>query len=1412
MINHQSHMQIFKLFFLLLFLFFMIINLGAQPLYINEFMSSNATYMADEDGDYEDWLEIYNADTVAINLMGYGLTDDSLNPYKWVFPDVSIQPGGILLVWASGKNRSVAGMPLHTSWRISRTGEALMLTDTNGVIVDYIPPVYLLTDISYGRYPNGHSMFYYFDQPTAGTSNLYPGFEELLTSLPLSHEPGFYTDSFYLKITPTDTNSMVIYYTMDGSVPTTNSAVFPDSLLIYDRAHEPDQISAIPTTFPTASPSFRWYPPMDTVFKGTNIRFKVLKANALSPKIFTKTFWVSPDMDTRYDIPVISISMEESALFGNSGIYTHFNARGIYWERDAHMEFFEPDGQLGFSTDMGVRIHGGNSRRYALKSFRLYFRNQYGKSGIDYPIFPQNPDITHERLILRAGGSDWHKAFYRDAFVQSIIEPFSDVATQSYRPSIVFLNGEYWGIMNIRERYDNNYIENNYGYTDIDMLYRHGLVEYGNSVHYNALLNFFNTQSLDDSINYAYVKTQMDVENFRDYHILQIFSMNTDQPGKNVRYWRPQTAYGKWQWLLYDLDDSFVFGPHNNYYRNGLVFCIGLDSLSDPHVNMASPPPSWAPNGPTQTFPLRALIVGSSEFRTDFISRFADLLNTAFRTERLHFLIDSFHNGIDDYLYEHYRRWHRPTPAMYNTHINHLYNFSEKRAHYMRQHILSFFELPNDTFMLQLDVSDTTHGFIQVNTVEIAKDAPGFFKNPYPWEGVYFKDIPVEITAHAELGYIFSHWIGAGSQDSTWATIKSYYHTDTVALTAVFIKDPLWGSDSTAIHYWHFNDLPSGKLRNVFADSSRAGLGHIQYTGDSDGYMDAVNAGTILNVHFDADEGKGLRVRNPSHNRTLEFALPTVGFKDIKFRYAVYRTNNGAQNQLVQYKTGPESNWININDTITITQEYQLHLIDFSHIEEVNNNPFFKIRILFCGVNADTTSGNNRFDNISLSGVPYHCSKQLIHYFHFNNLPEDTITNVYADESLTLTPASITYPGFGNGYMDKVSNGTLLNTHNNEESGYGLRVRNPSHVRSLIISLPTEGVFDVGFSYAVRRTTNGAQNQTLYYRNDSLSPWLLIEDSIPVLEEYQVFNYCFEAIEEASNNPNFQVRIDFTGINANATSGNNRFDNILLYGSKIMVDTITDSFCLGSSYDYYGKELKEAGYYTHIFQDNNGCDSLALVLDLEIYEINSYLFETICDDYYIFNGDTITLSGIYTDTLQTINGCDSVLYLNLEIIEIDTTVIFYNNGLLAVDSNANFYQWLDCDNGFHLIGGANDQFFLPEHNGSYAVHIVKDSCFAISDCHNFTSSSVLSKDLRQHFNVYPTLSDGYFTIYYSADAIQNIKIRILNSIGQVVYKKALGRTKSFKKNVNLSDQAAGTYMVHITFNDQTHTKKIIIAP
>ena len=208
-------------FFFPLLALFLSFSLTVNAQVINEFQASNSETIADQDGDFEDWIEIYNETSSAINLAGYGLSDDYDRPFRWVFPNIILQPGQFILVWASGKDRAVSGSQLHTNFRISSSGEELLITAPDGTRVDEIPPLNLPTDISYGRQPDGSDQFQYFTEPTPGSTNNTSGYDGIAQTPQFSHPGGLYSNPFDLSIEAGEHTQ--IRYTTDSSLPEENS-------------------------------------------------------------------------------------------------------------------------------------------------------------------------------------------------------------------------------------------------------------------------------------------------------------------------------------------------------------------------------------------------------------------------------------------------------------------------------------------------------------------------------------------------------------------------------------------------------------------------------------------------------------------------------------------------------------------------------------------------------------------------------------------------------------------------------------------------------------------------------------------------------------------------------------------------------------------------------------------------------------------------------------------------------------------------------------------------------------------------------------------------------------------------------------------------------------------------------------
>lgn len=720
---------------------------SASNLILNEIMASNATTVEDEDGDAGDWIEIYNSSSHFVQLNGYGLSDDYNEPFKWVFPDVMLEPGEFLLVWATGKNRRDPESEMHTNFSIAEAGEEVILTDYNGTRLDELPPTEIPTDISIGRKPDEFDTWYFFDEPTPGAANTTTGHNGILDNPSFTEPPGFYTDKFELVMEHPDPDA-AIHFTLDGSEPTADSPVYTGSLSIRDRSDEPNELSAIPSSSNTY-----WSEPEEPVKKSTVIRAKAVRPGFISSRVKTGTYFIDPLGAQRYSLPVVSLATDRDHFFcDDTGIYVEGNSRnanfrepGREWERQLHLELFDETGDKLLNQSAGVRIHGGATRIYGQKSLRLYARNEYGDNRFYHRIFPDQPYTEYNRLLLRNSGNDWQSTMFRDALAQRLIHSLN-VDTQAYRPTVVFLNGEYWGIHNFRERYDRHYLERVYRIDpeNIDLLTKRDEVKEGDNAHYKQMIDFMERHDLGEESHFKRIREMMDLDNFLDYYSAQIYFGNRDWPHNNIDFWRFRVPYdstalpghdGRWRWLLFDVD--YALGLHTSYEFDTIDRLLSNDGWS--------------------TTILRNLL-DNEHFKIQFINRIADHLNSVFLPGRVMHYIDRLSSVVMPEMPEHIARWGRhESMEEWEEKVHGMKTFADHRPDALRQHLMTQFGLEYMVH-IKVDTPDPSAGQARVNSILIHSDTPGIEEQLWPWSGSYFKEVPVTLEAEASPGYVFSHW------------------------------------------------------------------------------------------------------------------------------------------------------------------------------------------------------------------------------------------------------------------------------------------------------------------------------------------------------------------------------------------------------------------------------------------------------------------------------------------------------------------------------------------------------------------------------------------------------------------------------------------------------------------------------
>jgi len=539
------------------------IYVNGQQLVINEIMSSNQSFILDEDGDDSDWIEIFNTSGSPVNLHGFYLSDNSDNLSKWAFPDTLLEYNNFLIVFASGKNRAISGNELHTGFSIKSSGEELFIS-YNDTIIHSVPAKELDTNTSYGLFTDGNLPYVVFNTPTPGFSNdaCIPVYE-----LMFSKEGGIYRDLFMLNISCSFSDAQ-IYYTIDGTLPTTGSMYYSTPLELGNNLCSRANINQIQIS----SPDLHNPPDINSVLIGIVIRAAAFDSNDNRiTDVITNSYFISELDIYHHDLPVVSICAEHKDLFNyETGIFVpgihwdennpdwtgNYYQRGDDWEKEIHIEFYESPDNTGFKQNAGLRTHGGNMRRFPQKGMRLYARSEYGESEFEYPIFKDKPMVEYKRLILRPSSSSWSQAGIEDHISNKMVIE-TEIDAVASRPCVVYLNGEYWGIYFLQERVDNRYISENYDINkdSVDIIENWwGNVFSGNNDDFLSLYSFIEQNDLSITSNYNIVTDWIDIDNFIDYQIFEIFIANYDWPSNNMKCWREQKDGAKWRWIFFDGD------------------------------------------------------------------------------------------------------------------------------------------------------------------------------------------------------------------------------------------------------------------------------------------------------------------------------------------------------------------------------------------------------------------------------------------------------------------------------------------------------------------------------------------------------------------------------------------------------------------------------------------------------------------------------------------------------------------------------------------------------------------------------------------------------------------------------------------------------------------------------------------
>ncbi len=944
---------------------------GPPGVRINEAVASNGGTAEDSDGDSSDWIELFNDGSEAASLEGWGLSDKEGEPFRWMFPEVVVEAGGYLLVWASGKDRRDPKGELHANFSIAAEGETIHLTMPGGAEADAMPATELPRDVSLGRKEGAGDHWLYFDRPTPGAANVSTGYLGIVSTPTFTLESGFHPEGGELWARHDDPE-VTIRYTLDGRFPDADSPVWREALRLEAKQTGAEGMAGIPSSPPEADAlGIGWLPPLEANPAGVAVRAAAFKEGYLTARAASGTWFAGPAFAGERGLDVVALIVDPADWFdARRGIYVpgkiyeengfgdspfgnpnaNYYQRGSEWERPAYFELFSRAGRRETFGDVGLRIHGNASRILPQKSLRLYDQGGGGGPGLAYPFFPEREAEAYESLILRNSGQDWFAhgpTMLRDGCLQRLLGEM-DFEHQAYRPTVAYVNGEYWGIHNAMEHIDLPYLAGLFGVEEeaIDLLETKETNETASAEAYEEMLQYMREHDLAQEEPYRYVQTRMDVVSYADYIVAETFLANGDWPGNNVDLWRKKTDWnplapqghdGRWRWIMSDLDFAALPGTVDRDMIEWLM----------------EPTPRWP--RPAWSIELINQLWKNKEFVNLFCRRYADHLNTTFRPGRAEGLLEGMAEEIEGEIVAHFRRWGRDVSLeTWRGYIGDFRHFLEERPAHARAHVRRHFGL-GESHTLNIINRTPERGVIHVNGMPLdgARTA-GVEGRPMEWEGTYFGGMRIELTAVAEAGFRFAQWKGV---DSGAPRID-------VELAGASEVEALFEPAEPAelLHYWSFN-----------ADSrvptySRGG-GSLNMAPGPETQVVLASGQGFENANGRRGEAAGSHLRaNLPLGTVMEWTLPTTGHENVVVRYEARRSGEGPGMHYVAY-TADGREYRNVAAFTLDNAKPRVFEVDFSAYPDAADNPLFGIRVAFeKGTGGE--GGNARFDNFSVEGIP----------------------------------------------------------------------------------------------------------------------------------------------------------------------------------------------------------------------------------------------------------------------------------------------------------------------------------------------------------------------------------------------------------------------------------------------------------
>ncbi len=787
-----------KKIYVSLFLFCLTTIISKADIVINEYSCSNLSQVADNYGSYEDWIELYNTGGSTVTLTGYYLSDNPTEPMKWQIPaGVTISANGFKRFWASGRNVSSGGY-YHTNFKLTQSKsnpDYVVLADPSGTILDYVQLAGTQVGHSYGRITNGNAAWGIFTSPTSNASNAGTAYAAYALKPDASLPAGYYSGSITVSLYTSEPNS-VIRYTLDGTMPTGTSTLYTTPFVISTTS----VLKAITiSSDPTILQSF----------------------------VMFNTYFIN----VSHTLKVVSIAGTDLTTLANGD-------QGL--TPTGSIEYFDTN-KVRTSKAYGTfNSHGQDSWANDQRSLDFVARDEMGISdALHEKMFPYTQRDEFQRFILRAAGDDNYPAAHhpqnngsahlRDAYVEMLAKRAGmSLDVRGADKCIMYINGIYWGVYDLRERCDDHDFCNYYynqGKYDLQYVERWGnrWAEYGGTPAMTAWDNFYNwtmSHNMANAADYQTVTDSLDVLSLADYIIVNALVNTTDWLNYNTGWWRglnPDGGHKKWGYILWDNDAVFAF--YINYTgipdtsRYAPLCQVEGGALDDPdgHID------------------LLAHLRQNPDFNHLYISRYIDMMNTGFSCDEMLSQLDTWQAMIDPEMAQHAARW----SGTYNewlTNFNRLRNFVAARCSLVTTTMNGCYGTTGP-YNITVDADPPVAGKVEMNSMTI---------DHFPWNGFYYGGLNINLRAIVtdSVNFEFDHWTSGHTSYLPSATaynpqitlasgdslVVHFTQTATGMLPPVaksetpylIVYPNVFSSETTIEYYLPFNTQPEVKIFSLY--------------------------------------------------------------------------------------------------------------------------------------------------------------------------------------------------------------------------------------------------------------------------------------------------------------------------------------------------------------------------------------------------------------------------------------------------------------------------------------------------------------------------------------------------------------------------------------------------------------------